>query len=107
MTDPKDFSEIKGNIFRVPLSFRGWPKWVVWALSAIGIIYVLNPTAGFLEFLPDNLPIIGNLDEGLAYMLIYYGIMEFIAPYIGFGDTQQPQGDDDEDVVNAEWAEVS
>ena len=108
MTDPQNFNEIKGSIFRVPLSFRGWPKWVVWALSAIGVLYILNPTAGILEFLPDNLPIIGNLDEGLAYMLINYGIMEFIAPYISFGNANPQQGqpqDADDDVINAEWEE--
>jgi uncharacterized membrane protein YkvA (DUF1232 family) len=26
-------------------------------------IYILNPTAGVWELLPDNLPLLGNLDE--------------------------------------------
>ncbi|NSW53671.1 MAG: DUF1232 domain-containing protein [Anaerolineae bacterium] len=103
MTEPQDFKDIKGSLFRVPLSFRGWPKWLVWLLSAVGVLYILNPTAGILEFLPDNLPILGNLDEGLAYLLVYYGIMEFIAPYLNF-DGQKHSVDDD-DVVNAEWEE--
>lgn len=29
----------------------------------LSLIYLLNPGAGFIEFIPDNLPIIGNLDE--------------------------------------------
>jgi hypothetical protein len=35
-------------------------------LSIICLVYLINPGAGFVELIPDNLPIIGNLDEGLA-----------------------------------------
>ncbi|MCE2490050.1 MAG: hypothetical protein J4G17_08775 [Anaerolineae bacterium] len=40
---------------------------------------MINPTAGFLELLPDNLPLVGNLDEvGASLLLInvlaWYGI---------------------------------
>lgn len=35
-------------------------------LGLICLVYLINPTAGFLEFLPDNLPIFGNLDEAAA-----------------------------------------
>jgi len=61
-----------------PLSKHGWPSWLVYVLSAIGIIYLLNPTFGILEFIPDNLPIIGNLDEGVATMLLLAGIVELL-----------------------------
>ena len=42
-------------------------------------LYLLNPAAGFLEFIPDNLPVIGNLDEAGATALLiaslgYFGI---------------------------------
>jgi uncharacterized membrane protein YkvA (DUF1232 family) len=42
-------------------------------------VYLLNPTLGVFEFIPDNLPIIGNLDEAGAMTLIvavlgYFGI---------------------------------
>lgn len=60
-----------------PLSTRGIPRWLTYLLTLIGIIYLLNPTAGLLELLPDNLPFIGNLDEGVAMMLIWYGLVEF------------------------------
>ena len=36
----------------------------------VGLIYLLNPTAGFFELIPDNFPIIGNLDEAAAMMLV-------------------------------------
>ena len=60
-----------------PLSQHGWPKWLVYAASLVGFVYLLNPTAGFLEFIPDNIPLIGNLDEGVAFMLILSGLIEF------------------------------
>jgi hypothetical protein len=60
-----------------PLSLRGWPRWVIYLFSAIGLVYIINPGAGFLEFLPDNLPLIGNLDEGVAMMLLWMGLVEF------------------------------
>ncbi len=45
----------------------------------IGFIYILNPTAGVLELIPDNIPIVGNLDEAAAAALVlaalrYYGV---------------------------------
>ncbi|MFZ4826668.1 MAG: DUF1232 domain-containing protein [Phototrophicaceae bacterium] len=48
-------------------------------LGVLGVIYLLNPTAGFLELLPDNLPFVGNLDEATAVLLVtstlrYYGL---------------------------------
>jgi uncharacterized membrane protein YkvA (DUF1232 family) len=60
-----------------PLSTRGFPRWLTYLLALAGIIYLLNPTAGLFEIIPDNLPLIGNLDEGVAMMLIWYGLIEF------------------------------
>lgn len=45
----------------------------------VSLIYLLNPGAGILELIPDNFPIIGNLDEAAACAIIlasfrYYGI---------------------------------
>lgn len=36
----------------------------------IALIYLINPTAGIIELIPDNLPIIGNLDEVGATLLL-------------------------------------
>ncbi|NLE93282.1 MAG: DUF1232 domain-containing protein, partial [Chloroflexi bacterium] len=52
-----------------PLSSKGWPRWLVLGLGLLGLVYVLNPTFGIFELIPDNLPLIGNLDEGLAFVL--------------------------------------
>jgi hypothetical protein len=35
-------------------------------LGILCLVYLINPGAGVIELLPDNLPIIGNIDEGLA-----------------------------------------
>lgn len=57
---------------------RNLPLWLVYLLSVIGLIYLLNPTFGFLELIPDYIPIVGNLDEGAAAVLLWQGISELI-----------------------------
>lgn len=29
----------------------------------LSVLYLINPSGGFIEFIPDNIPGIGNLDE--------------------------------------------
>jgi len=59
-------------------------------LSLLSFIYLLNPTAGIFEFLPDNLPIIGNIDEGLAAFVIYSSVEYFRGKQIGlFGQRKK------------------
>ncbi|WP_412463047.1 hypothetical protein [Halobacteriovorax sp. RT-2-6] len=36
----------------------------------ISVIYLLNPTAGIIEIIPDNIPYVGNLDEAGAVLLL-------------------------------------
>ena len=45
----------------------------------ISLLYLINPGMGVFELIPDNLPVIGNLDEaGAAVLLIaalkYFGV---------------------------------
>lgn len=52
---------------------------IVGGVGAFSAIYLLNPTGGFIELIPDNVPFIGNLDEaGAAAILIsclaYFGV---------------------------------
>ena len=42
----------------------------VFLLGLLAVIYLLNPTAGIFELIPDNLPLIGNLDEAAAVALL-------------------------------------
>jgi len=65
------------SFFFRPLSESGFPAWAVYALALLGLIYILNPTMGIIEFLPDNLPGVGNLDEGVAFMLLWAGLVEY------------------------------
>jgi uncharacterized membrane protein YkvA (DUF1232 family) len=37
---------------------------------ALSVLYILNPTAGTFELLPDNLPGIGNIDEAAMTALL-------------------------------------
>lgn len=46
-------------------------KALFYALGALAsAIYILNPTAGVFELLPDNLPVVGNLDEAAMVTLL-------------------------------------
>ena len=52
--------------------------WVILA-GFVSFVYLINPGAGFLEIIPDNFPIIGNLDEAAACAIIlavfrYFGM---------------------------------
>lgn len=76
--DKDDSKRLSGFVKALsePLSKYGWPTWLVYILAVIGLIYILNPTFGIFEFIPDNLPVIGNLDESVAFMLVLAGIVE-------------------------------
>jgi uncharacterized membrane protein YkvA (DUF1232 family) len=46
-------------------------KKIIAALGGLlGLLYLLNPGAGIFELIPDNIPLIGNLDEAAAVLLI-------------------------------------
>ena len=80
-TDPDGAEDLRSPFIRgisEPLSSKGWPRWLVFGLGVLGLVYILNPTFGVFELIPDNLPIIGNLDEGIAYFLVMLGIVELI-----------------------------
>lgn len=49
----------------------------------LAIIYLLNPTAGIFEIIPDNLPIIGNLDELGASMILISAVQYFLGDNVG------------------------
>lgn len=52
---------------------------IVGAVGIISAIYLFNPTAGLIELIPDNIPVIGNLDEAAAAAMVisalaYFGV---------------------------------
>lgn len=52
-------------------------------IGLISLAYLLNPTAGLFELIPDNIPLIGNLDEAAACALILA-----VLRYFGFDLTR-------------------
>jgi uncharacterized membrane protein YkvA (DUF1232 family) len=64
-------------------------KFWVALTGCIAALYLINPTAGVLELIPDNLPVAGNLDEGVACYLLYSCIEYFRGRKIGiFADKE-------------------
>ena len=49
----------------------------VFVVGFVSLIYLLNPTMGVFELIPDNLPLIGNLDEVGATALLFYALRHF------------------------------
>jgi hypothetical protein len=54
-------------------------KITVALIGIISFLYLVNPGMGVFELIPDNIPLIGNMDETTAaYLLIsalaYFGI---------------------------------
>jgi hypothetical protein len=52
------------------------PLAVIIVAIVFGVLYIINPTAGFFEFIPDNIPLVGNLDEAGATAMLIWAIAE-------------------------------
>ena len=75
-------------------------KILVAAAGLLSLVYLLNPGAGVFELIPDNFPIVGNLDEAAAVAIIlaafrYYGID--LTSFLGRGVRGRPQSSDKKD----------
>jgi len=55
-----------------------WARVLAGLVLVLSLIYIGNPTGGVMELLLDNVPGIGNLDEGAA---AYLALMAL--PYLG------------------------
>ncbi len=60
--------------------------------SAAALIYIINPTAGVVEFIPDNVPFFGNIDEATATALLIWGVKTLFDK----GNKDEPQVLDDQ-----------
>lgn len=48
-------------------------------IAAFCTVYLMNPTWGLIELIPDNIPIVGNLDEATVTAILiacirYFGL---------------------------------
>ncbi len=50
---------------------------VVALVGCVSLVYLINPSAGIIEILPDNLPVVGNLDEATAAALLLSSLRYF------------------------------
>ena len=55
---------------------RKWPSFLVYLAGITGVFYLLNPTLGIFELIPDTIPVVGNLDEGAAAILAWNAIQQ-------------------------------
>jgi uncharacterized membrane protein YkvA (DUF1232 family) len=42
------------------------------AIIVVCVIYILNPSSGIIEILPDIIPLVGNADEAAATAVILW-----------------------------------
>jgi uncharacterized membrane protein YkvA (DUF1232 family) len=82
---------------------RALKRLLVFMLGVLATLYLLNPGAGFFELIPDNLPIVGNLDEAAATALLLACLR-----YFGFDPTAlfKRRGKADEPVIDVEGRRV-
>lgn len=45
--------------------------------GVLALLYLLNPTLGIFELVPDNIPFVGNLDEATATMVLLAALRYF------------------------------
>jgi len=82
MAELEDFDDIdepvEGEVVpEEPVERPGWGKALAWATIILGGVYIVNPTAGIFELIPDVVPIAGNLDEA-ALMFLIFGAMRYL-----------------------------
>ncbi|MEK7469805.1 MAG: DUF1232 domain-containing protein [Planctomycetota bacterium] len=52
-------------------------SFLVWSVCIALAVYLMNPTAGELELLPDRAPFYGNIDEVIATVILVSGLRYF------------------------------
>ena len=65
---------------------------LIFFLAILSIIYLLNPTAGIFELIPDNIPFVGNVDEGLASYILFSSFEYFRGKQVGWFGQRKKQG---------------
>lgn len=56
----------------------------IFITGVVSFIYLLNPTWGAIELIPDVVPVIGNLDEATAMAVLLACLRYFGYDFSGF-----------------------
>lgn len=59
--------------------------------------YLLNPTWGVIELIPDNIPFVGNIDEATAAAVLIACLRYFGLDLTRFWKRKRPMPDADKD----------
>jgi len=52
-------------------------KLLIVIIGILAFLYLINPFFGIFELIPDNFPIVGNLDEATAAFLLFSSLSYF------------------------------
>ncbi len=52
-------------------------------VGLLSAVYLFNPGAGIFELIPDNIPGIGNVDEGLAAYVLFSVVSYLLGKNVG------------------------
>ncbi len=66
-----------------------WGRILAGLILVLSLIYIGNPTGGVMELLLDNLPVVGNLDEGLAAYLALMALRYLGMRIPGIGERKE------------------
>jgi uncharacterized membrane protein YkvA (DUF1232 family) len=55
-------------------SDSSWRRRGAQAALILSVLYLIYPSLGIFELIPDYIPFVGNVDEGLAGALIFWAI---------------------------------
>ena len=70
-------------------------KFLAALVGLVCVIYLANPSAGIFELIPDNMPLVGNLDEVGATLLLLKCLAYFGLP-VPLVSPERPQSRKDE-----------
>lgn len=84
----------------LPDKKRGTTRFFAGLGVLVSGLYLLNPTFGLFELIPDNTPFIGNLDEAGATLLLLTCLAQFGLSLPGLRGRKPPSHGKDDDVID-------
>ncbi|HIP49835.1 MAG TPA: DUF1232 domain-containing protein [Candidatus Pacebacteria bacterium] len=78
---------------------------IVVLVGIVSFIYLVNPTSGLVELIPDFIPVVGNLDEAGAMALLVAVLGYFGFDISNLFKKKDENNDKNENVREAEFEE--